>query len=379
MPAWYVLDQITIQSENILFTHDLSPPPTGPFFAGKRDSTSLGSATARHQARILIWAHPQSLEARLSHCKSINLEQTRSLVMDIFSGWNDISEGRIQLRAATAGLRLHTAEAKFQDSDTNILDQSQPGSIKFGYVSANTTLGLMLPYSLESDLKEIVVKIEVSYTTAEANLTYACNPKISILLPVGVNVQDIFKEKALFAKFTISAADSTPLRVSRCSLEGTEDFEVTTPPLADGELDVFARQPLSLVSKICRSAQSKMKLGKDNQLQRKLLLQIEYCRVDRVITTAVERSFSVALAGSPFQDFSRVLLSALSTGLRARILSQDLEMIEIMREINVGAFQDYDWDRTLSGLLPGRRQALRDWLHNWHKVRGYYGSCPKYF
>ena len=368
-----------IQSENIIFTHDLSPPPIGSLFVGKRDSTSLGSATAGHQARILVWAHPQALEARLSHCKAINLEQTRSLVLDVFSGWNNIFEGRIQLRAATAGLRLHTAEAKFQDSDTDIFDQSQPGSIKFGHVTVNTALKLLIPYSLDSDLKEIVIKIEVHYTTAKGKFIYACHPKISIILPVGVNVQDIFKEKTLFSKFTISTADSTPLRVSRCALEGTEDFEVIMPPLADSELDVFAKQPLSLVSKICRSAQGIIKLGQDTQLQRKLLLQIEYCRVDLEIMTAVERSFSAALADSPFQGFSRVLVSELSTGLRARITSQDLEMIEMTREIDVGAFQDYAWDKILSGLLPGYRPELADWLQNWHKVRSYCGSRPKHF
>ena len=365
-----------ILSENIKFTYDLSPPPSGPFFVSKHDSTSLGSATAG-PTRVLVWAHSQALEARLSHCKSINLEQTRSLVMDVSTGWNNISEGRIQVRAATAGLRLHTAEAKFQENEAKIVDQSQPGSVKFGKVSAHTAVKLEIPYSLESDLKEITVKIEVHYTTAEGDFTYASNLKISILLPVGVNVQDIFKETALFSKFIISTADLTPLRISRCLLEGTKDFEVVTPPLADNELDVFATQPLSLVSKICRSTQTRPRSDTDGGRERKLLLRIEYCRVDHELTAAVERSFLAALADSPSQKFSQVLVSAFSAKLRARISSQDLEMISMIREVNIGVFQDYDWDRTLSGLPPDHRHELADWLRNWHKVRQYCGSCPK--
>ncbi len=365
-----------IQSGNIVFTHDLSPPPSGPFFAGNHDTISVGAASIAQHARILVWAHHRALEASLSHCKSINLEHTRSLVVDIFSGWNNIFEGRVQLRAATAGLRLHTAEAELQDSDTKILDQSQPGSINFGEVSADTTMKIKVPYSLESDLQEIVIKIEIHYTTAEGNFIYACNPKLAILLLVGVNVQDIFKDAALFSKFTISTADSTPLRISNCCLEGTKDFEVATPPLADGELDVFARQPLSLVSKISRPVGSKVESNSDGQLERKLSLEIKYCRVDLDIMTAAEQSFSAALTNSPFQMFSRVLVPALTTGLRSRLSSQDLELIGMMREIDVGPFRDYDWDSIISGLSPGYRHELADWLQKWHKVRSKFEPDP---
>ena len=358
-----------IQSENIIFTHDLSPSPSGPFFAGNHKAISIGAASVAQPPRILVWAHPRALEARLSHCKFINLEHTRSLEIDVFSGWNNISEGRVQLRAATAGLRLHTAEAKFQDNETKILDQSQPGSIKFGKVSADTAIKIKVPYSLESDLQEIVIKIEIHYTTAEGNFTYACIPKLAILLLVGVNVQDIFKEDALFSKFTISTADSTPLRISKCSLEGTKDFQVATPPLADGELDVFARQPLSLVGKISRPVGSEFRSNSEGQLQRKLSLEIEYCRVDHDIMTAAEQSFSAALINSPFQMFSRVLVPALTIGLRSRLTSQGLEMIGIMREIDIGSFRHYGWDSIVSGLLPGYRHELADWLQRWHKVR----------
>lgn len=363
----------------MLFIHDLSPRSEGPFSTGNRDTMAFEPAHGSHPARILVWAHSRALEARLSHCRSINLERTRSLVVDVISGWNDIFEGKIQLRPATAGLRLHTAEAEVEGSDTKILDRSQPGSIMFGEVSADTTVKIRIPYSLESDLKEIVVRIEIHYTTAEGSFTFACNPKISILLPVGVNVQDIFKENALFSKFTISTADSTPLRISKCSLEGTEDFEVATPPLADSELDIFARQPLSLVTKICRSVRSQNKSDKGHPLQRKLLLQIEYCCLDQEITMAVEHSFSAALNGSPFEPFSRILIPALSAGLRSKLYSQDLEMIGVMREIHVGDFQDYSWDGSLSGILPRYRPELVDWLQSWHKVGRCSRSYPKQF
>lgn len=356
-----------------MFTHDLSLPSEGPFFAGNRDIAPFQTAHGSYPSHILIWAHSRALKACLSHRRSINLEHTRSLVVDVASGWKDISEGRLQLRPATAGLRLHTAEAEVEASDTNILDRSQPGSLKFGEVSADTTVKIRIPYSLESDLKEIVVKVEIHYITAEGSFTFACNPKISILLPVGVNVQDVFKETALFSKFTISTAGSTPLLISKCLLESTEDFEVAMAPLADSELVVFARQPLSLVTKICRSVRSQNKGDKVNQLQRKLLLQIEYSRLDQEIEIAVEHSFSAALADSPFQTFSRILIPALSAGLRSKISSQDFEMIGIMRKIQVGVFQDYSWDGALSGILPGSRPELADWLQSWHKV----GSCSR--
>ena len=371
LPAWYTLNQITLQSENIIFTHDLNPSPSWPLLAGDRDATSLKSSQSASQARILVWAQLRALEARLSvsHSRSINLGHVHSLVVDVSSGRNDILEGRIQLRAATAGLRLHNAEAELQNTNTNIIDQSQPGTIRFGKLSADADLKLSIPYSLENDLNEIVVKLEIHYMTKGGSFTYACNPKISIRLPVDVNVQDIFKGEVLFSKFSISTVDSIPLRVSKCSLEGTRDFEVSTPPLADRELDVLTRQPLSFVAQIFSSARSKSAVGKQSELERKLVLQIEYSRINEEILFIIEHSFSTALAGSPFQHLSRLLVPALSSSLKSKILSKDLEMAAVMREIHVGTFLDYSWEALLSGLSLDRSPQLSDWMQRWHKVR----------
>ena len=364
-----------IQSENIIFTHHLSPPASGPFFAENHDVMSRESNHSTDQARILVWAHPRALEARLylSYYRSINLGHTHSLVVEVCSGWNAISEGRIQVRPATAGLRLHTADAELQDNNTSITDKSQTGSIRFGNASAGTTFKVTIPYSLEHDLTEISVKLEVHYTTIQGNFIYACNPKIWIQLPVDVSVQDTFKGNALFSKFAISTVGLTPLRVSKCSLEGTRDFEVSTPLLADSELDVLDRQPLSLVSKIYRSAQSKTAIEKPGQLQRRLVLQIDYSRVDEEIMLAVERSFSSTLADSPFQQYARVLVPALSSLIRSRNSLQVLETVSLMREVDIGTFQDYNWEAALSGLPPGYRYDLANWLKEWFKVRSDFG------
>ena len=366
-PGWYVLNQVTILSGNIVFVHSLSPPSDGHPFARSR-SPVVSEINSRQ--RLLLWPHSESLEVRLSHSEDTHLDHSKSIVVKISSGRNDITQGKISLRAASAGLRLHTAQAEIRSGEVTITDKSKPGNISFGPLDTNVTAAIVVPYSLESDLREIVVRTEVTYMTERGNFIHACASKISTVLPITINVRDAFKKSALFSTFTIGTVSSVPVKILKCTIEGNQHYGATSPSLDSGGHDVFVRQPFSLVSRIYRMLRGKRDSNLNVALQRKMLLHVEYRCLDHEILTAAESVFSKALAASPLQKLSRLLIPTFLSKLHSRCTSQQLETVGLLRQIELGPFESYCWDRSiLAGLPQDLGEQLAKWLRDWHYVR----------
>ena len=366
-PASYVLNQITVLSGNILFVHNLSPPSNGSPFAKSRH---LALSEPTNRRRLLLWPHSRSLEARVSHSGNTHLDQSKSIVVTISSGQNEIIQGRLSLRAASAGLRLHTAQAEIRSSKVAFTDKSKPGSISFGQVHSDTTTDIDVPYSLESDLKEIVVRAEVTYITEQGEYIYACASKISTVLPITINVRDAFKKSALFSTFTMGTASSVPVKILKCTIEGNDNYSATSQNIDSRGQDVFICQPLSLVARIYRMLRGKRGLDANEAVQRKLFLHVEYRCLDQEILTVAEAVYSKALAATPLQKLSRLLIPAFLSTLNSRFSTQQLEVAGLLREIDVGTFDEYSWGSSIiAGLSPDLGEELARWLRNWHDVR----------
>lgn len=368
LPGWFALGNISIQSANLIFVNDTSPTSSLSLFTRSRDSIP-SKRNLRDQARFLIWPAPRSLEARVKHSQYVNLELPRSINVELSSGENDIFQGKLLLRAASAGLRLHTAKAFVDKGELKITDKSQPGIITLDTFPVGTTACIRVPYSVENDLKDIDVRVEVTYATSEGDFTYACNSKISILLPLAINVQDIFKKNILFSRFTIGTTNSVPLRIFDCHLEGNENFDVDSPALTGVELDVFDLQPLSFVARIQKRPDRQNGMSKSEPIKRRLHLQIEFRCLDEEICAAAENIFSAALKRSPFQVYSRILKPMLTATLRNKFSVQRLEAGVLQREFNLEKFDEGEWRSQLSGLAIDQRQLLAAWLKTWHEVR----------
>lgn len=365
-PGWYILDKIHVQSSNIRFTLDLSPATEMPLFSRNRDSaSSLEPNNSTNRQRLLVWPRSESLDARLTHYESMNLEQPNAIKVAISSGWNDITKCKLSMRAASAGLRLHTAEAEVLDKKPASLGKSQPGSMNVDELSADTTVNIKIPYSVESLPREISVRALIEYTTLKGDYAFSCSASLSILLPLAINVQDSFKQAMLVSKFTIGPSTPVPVRISSCHLEGNRDFRVISPILTESGLDVFPRQPLALISRIYQKTEGKD--GKESA-QNKLFLKVEYRCLDEEIRAAVETKFLGDLATTPLQKFSRLLRRSLLAASHVLFATQDLEVLGIRREINVGSFEEWAWDEVLVGLLPEDEAELCRWLRGWHEV-----------
>ena len=363
-PGAYKVDKVEIIAENINFHHDSLPTSSASSLA---DTVHSVYGEKFQSSFVLVWSKVNALQAQMCLCKSIHLEKPKSVEIKISTGWNNIIKGEILVRAASAGLRLDTADALIVDGSISISEKARPGVVAFGQVPAASDMTIRIPYRLENNLNEINVKVEVSYSTAKGDFIYACNPTISVVLPLGVNVQDIFKEQALFSRFTVNAATAIPLRLLRCGLEGSRDFETFSPHLGEAGIDIFSRQPASVLYKISRKEGAGVP-QEEHKLQAKLSMRLTYQCLDDEILTAVESAFSAALKDSPFQDFSRLLVPALLTTLRTRLTVNDLEAIGMLREVDIGTFDHLQWDQTLAGLRPELREKLVDWLTEWHQV-----------
>jgi len=353
-----------MRAENITFTHDLLPTDSNKFFAGSRTSVSSDGSSAMGP-KILVWPAHRSFEMQVSLYADIHLEQARSILCELSSGRNATSSGKLYIRAGSAGLRLHTANAELIAGGGKISDVSQPGLICFEQVPESSVIKIKVPYRLESDMKEISLRTEVTYTTPQGEFVSGDSHTLSIILPLGVNVHDVFKQGALFSKFSISSSTSIPLRLMDCQIEGTEDFEATSPRMESTGLCMFAKQPISMVYKIARKAKGS-RPGK--ALQNKLSMQIRYLCLDEEILATVRGRFLESLHSCEFSSLSRLLIPSLMATLRARLLAQDLEMVGLLREVGIGTFENFRWEQILVALPLEVRPRLTTWLTQWHKV-----------
>ena len=355
-------------SGNVLFVHSLSPLSNSSPFA---KSTYSAVSDSRNR-RFLLWPHWRSLEARVFHSENTSLDRSKSIVVKISSGQNDIVRGRLSLRAASAGLRLHTSQAEVGNGKITITDNAKAGSISFGGVHSNQTAAINVPYSLESDLKEIAVRAEVTYTTERGEFVYTCASKTSTLLPITINVRDTFKKNALFSTFTVGTANSVPIKILKYTVDGNEDYRVTSQKIDGRGHDVFARQPLSLVSRIHRMSKGNRDWHANEAIQTKLLLHVEYRCLDQDILTQAETVYSKALAATPWHKVSRLLIPAFLSTLQSRFSTQQLETAGLLGEVEIGTFEEYNWRSSLlAGLPPDISEELARWLRSWHDVRVY--------
>lgn len=364
-PGWYVVNMVQIQCSNVNFVLDLTPPVENPLLSRNRESMLHRGNVLSDQQSILVWPKPDNLEAHLTHYEIVNLEQPNSIKLEISSGRSDVLQGNVTLRPASAGLRLHTAEAMILDDKVEIKDKSRSGSISLCGFPRGTCVAVRIPYSLENDLREINVQVVVEYTTSKGNFAFACDASLPILLPLAINVQDSFKRSTLVSKFTIGTSSTIPLRILSCHLEGTQDFRIVSSPLPEGGLDVSVRQPLSILAKIHKTARSKRRSTTNRN---KLFLKIEYRSLDTEIIVAVEQDFMGTLAITPFENFSCALRPFFRAALRGKCVAQDLENVATSHSFHIGTFSDWAWNSLLVGLPIEASDGLARWLRDWHDV-----------
>jgi hypothetical protein len=301
----------------------------------------------------------------------MHLDKTRYLEIELSSGRNSIESGELQVRATTAGLRLQTSEATTASGALDLTTKkAEPGIVRFGELDMDSSGMIRMPFNLEHEINGVAVRVEIVYKTEAGTFTLAKLLTMSIMLPLGVNVQDVFKHKALFSKFTISSATTTPLRLLSTRLEASDVFEASggtmTLPLV-----VFPRQPASMLYKITKK-QSASQTQPSPKKKSSLSLVLNYVTLEEEVEKAITKELVEAFDDTPLKQYTRLILPTVIAQLRSYLNSYELERIAVLNEIQTSLMSSVDWRKQFSGLGQHNNNdiatLLSDAITTWQKA-----------
>lgn len=352
----YFVDRLEMKSGNLVFTFNSSHHAGLPL--GFREAEEAEELDRRPY--IFCYPPPGGLWAKVVSPHLINLEAMRTLELELNSGRNDIKAGTIRVRPATAGLRLRIAEAEVVEGDLEVVANNDSGVIEFTKLPPKSFVRLRIPYTVEETFTTLSARAEVGYDTEQGRFAFSTVHNVFATLPISVNVQDVFKDELLFSRFTISPAMLIPLRITQCSLPSSEAYEVQSSITGPVALDVFPKQPASLLYKIRQSTSQAA-------APRALRLRVDFTCVDDECLDAIEKVFVAALEDSPFAQYATLLTSHLVATFRGQLTTADMEVIGLVREVEMLPYSSVRWDDLL-GAFKQRTEELRQWLMAWHEV-----------
>ncbi|KAI0523902.1 trafficking protein particle complex subunit 10 [Xylaria bambusicola] len=314
IPGSYEVDRIDLRAGKLYLYFDRE-------FGYPSDKSSL-----LRSPQVFIYHPTDTLDVRLYTPKSIQLDRSNSIDIELDTGWNDIQKAEVRIKAATGGLRLISSEAKCHDSSIGFSRPPEGGMLCFGSIPARTKLRIQFPYTLEQDTPNIHLRIEVKYETEHGSFFFSKTPSVRTSLALGVNVQDVFKHKILLSRFTVSTASPSPLRLFKSELIGSKMFESSFGVPPSDTVIVFPKQPASLLYKIKR----KLGVKNDPKMSKTMYLKLHYQVLRDEIETLIENSLVKALEGTSLHPLSRLVVSTVLPLVRNDLTSIELERAALL-------------------------------------------------
>ncbi|KAI5294744.1 hypothetical protein KEM52_003302 [Ascosphaera acerosa] len=347
-----LVERLEVRVENILFVKDFAP-------------TTQAESNPPNQNPVVValFSSASGLDARITAPRLINLSRLRTVDVQITAGQNDVQTGLLRVKPATAGLRLRVADASLTDGDVQ-LDVSTTGQIELKGLAAGAIARVSIPYTMELNQQSLSIKLELSYETKSGTFLFSTNASVLSLLPISVNVQDIFQDTVLISKFTVSPGLLTPIRLYDCHIESTPAYEVM-PSLPPGStLNVFPKQPASIVYKTFPRLDEQH--GTSPDAGQPLALNITFSCLDEECLFRIKEKLQDDLANSEFRRFSRLLVPKLLQAFTQRWSAGDLEVIGLLREVTVLPFDVMRWPEYFESIGLTASGSLLDWLRQWH-------------
>jgi hypothetical protein len=363
IPDRYLVDKLIIEVGKVVFQHDYAPKDGGDR-AGSRDSSSYSNIVLQTEP-IVVWPSHRNLKVVATANPYVHLDRPKAVLLKISTGHLAVTNANLHIRPGTAGLRMYTAEATTMNDDYPIASRKQPGVLSFGSLPEGTTVDVVVPFQMDTEFKQISLRTELTYTTSSGEYVYGHSHNITVVLPLGVNVQDIFKASELYSKFSVSCATNVPLSVLHYDVESTEHFDAATHVKNNDSVLVFAKQPISMVYRITRRGD----VSKVKDLATRLSMRIDYQCLDEEITSAAHACLVESLEASEYTRFEPLLSAHLMTTLQDKLPRHDLELIGLLREIGLAPFSEFRWETSLAALPDDDRAGVMGWLEQWHKVR----------
>lgn len=300
----------------------------------------------------MLYQRDGALDVALSATKHTILNKNNGLDLTLSTGWNDLASCEVSVKPATGGLRLLTTEATLVEESSNGATFAKPpesGIFYFGALGAQQSLAIRFPFSLEQDVNTVSLKFEVTYkTTAGDTYFLAKFLSVPVALAVGVNVQDIFKHDALFSRFSVSSANSSPLRIFETELLESELFESSPGAPASGTLLVFPKQSANFLYKVRR----KPGVSRSTKRSSKVMhLKLYYSQLHAEIEELFSLSVTKLLGQSPsLVSLSRTVQAIVVDHVRNGLDALDLERAALLGAVATGFMSKIQWAVNLKGL-----------------------------
>lgn len=362
--AKYYVSQIVFQVGNMRFirSHDTS----------WNQSLDLKDVPSPSQQKTHIVVHPagDSLLAQLIPCSLINLSELRTIEIELRSGWNNIKKGTVRVKPATAGLRVQTKQGRVTQTDgiedVRFVQSERDQTIVYSHFRADSTARFALPYSLENpDIASVATKIEVTYETEKGVFEYAMNASTTTGLALTVNVQDVYQKQGLWSRFIVGPMTTVPIWLGRCEIPQSEHYDVEHAKPQHFACDIFPRESANLLFKF-----TPRKPTTNNSKQKPLELTIEYIPFDEWALAVLEDKFSCDLKAkndSQLDSLKIPLLSHFMAPFKSQWAFGDLELLALIREINVPSYVDFGWQTLLGAYGKRAREVADSWLQQWHQ------------
>ena len=358
----FLADRVIVRAKNIIFVEELRQKPApNPLGIVGTDVLAVPSTSKPPQC-VYIYPRKEAFHAEISSTAHLFVDKSRQLDVILEAGTNDISSISVRVKPASAGLRVHSADA-IATGIQAAKEALTPGHISLAALEPKGKAIVTIPYSLEQAAREIYVRFEVDYSTASGVHTFIGSARLSNDLPLDVEVNDVFHLDTLFSNFTARTTGSLPYSIVGASLDESPAYQVEQPSNVPFPLTVFSSQPLSLVYKISRKKDLDPKLRKKEAA---LALHLEYSAIEEFVTWYIRRQFSADLQQSEFDHLARLLLVVLAERCKELFTVPVLELAALMRTIEMIDYNSIGWGEILPMVPPPSRGPLETWLKQWH-------------
>ncbi|EFW99686.1 tmem1 family [Grosmannia clavigera kw1407] len=361
-PGMYVIDQVRLASSNVVIAHERQP--------------ANADASIFKEPHVIVYQRTSAFDVQLNTSKALQLDRNNHLEVELLAGWNEITQCELHIRAATGGLRLITSESQVVGSQHSFFSPAKGGVVTFGSIGAGTSAKITFPFSIEQDVLDLCVKIDVSYTTEHGVFKLSKCPSVTTALALGVNVQDVFKHNFLFSRFTVSTATASPLRLLRSELLDSDLFSSEFGTSPEVPPIVFPKQPASLLYRITRKVSS----AASKNLKKSMQIKLHYSIIQDEIDEQLEYSLTEAFRGTDasIYEFSRVAVSCVLQHMHSFLSPSDLERIVLLGELSTSFIGGVDWDLKFPGLGSDSAGVdLKEQLSS--TIRGWQAMTPVIF
>ncbi|KHJ32797.1 putative tmem1 family protein [Erysiphe necator] len=340
IPDSYLVTCVILSGNNVIYKYDSHD---------SGNESNLKNKPFLSCPKLMIYQRPEVFDIKLNPSKYIHLGTARSLELELSSGWNNVISGRIRIKAATAGLRLQTSDARVAYGSVVILQNKEVGVISFSDMSPYSYAIITVPLSIEQDNPEISVKLDLTYTTENGTFTFAIAPSVSISYPLGVNVQDYFKHESLFSRFTISSATSGPLRLLDCELNASEFFEAHGGPGMKTPLVIYPQQPATVLYEIKRT-KSYLKSHEIKKTEKALLLVLKFACLEEEIIATIKSDLETSLKDTYLSSYTRLVVENVIQEMRKSLTPRYFERVALLDEIPISHLANVTWKERFLGL-----------------------------